>query len=64
MRQLLVAALCISTAELVDDDGNSAVGEEKMAAKVNKRSNYRKAKPVTPEVPATTSDDFLPQGKV
>jgi len=59
MRQLLVAALCIANSELVDDDGNSAVGEEKMAAKVNKRSNYRKAKPVTPEVPATTADEFL-----
>jgi hypothetical protein len=59
MRQLLVAALCIASTELVDDDGNSAVGEEKMAAKVNKRSNYRKTKPVTPEVQATAADDFL-----
>ena len=58
MRQLLVAALCIANSELVDDDGNSAVGEEKMAAK-SKRSNYRKAKPATPEVPVTAADDFL-----
>ena len=59
MRQLLVAALCSASTELVDDDGNSAVGEEKMAAKTNKRSNYRKAKPETPEVPVTAADEFL-----
>ena len=57
MRQLLVAALCIANSELVDDDGNSAVGEEKMAAK-SKRSNYRKTKPVTREAAVTTTDDF------
>ena len=58
MRQLLVAALCIASTELVDDDGNSAVGEEKMAAK-SKRSNYRKTKPVTREAAVTATDDFL-----
>ena len=61
MRQLLVAALCIATDE-PDDDGNSAVTGEKAPAKAtNKRSNYsRKPKQ---ETPATTADDFLPQGK-
>ena len=59
MRQLLVAALCIANSELVDDDGNSAVGEEKMAAKTtNKRSNYPK-KPQPREASATTAEDFL-----
>jgi len=58
MRQLLVAALCIANSELVDDDGNSAVGPEKMAAKTNKRSNYPK-KPQPREAAATTADDFL-----
>ena len=58
MRQLLVAALCIANSELVDDDGNSAVGPEKMAAKTNKRSNYPK-KPQPREAAATTAEDFL-----
>tara|TARA_R110000824_G_scaffold48078_1_gene135980 strand:- start:13777 stop:14334 length:558 start_codon:yes stop_codon:yes gene_type:complete len=55
----LAAICCLATEDSLDDDGNKAVGEENVAAKVNKRSNYRKAKPVTPEVPATTADEFL-----
>jgi len=55
----LAAICCLSTEDALDDDGNKAVGEENVAAKVNKRSNYRKTKPVTPEVPATAADDFL-----
>tara|TARA_R110002051_G_scaffold116922_2_gene190468 strand:- start:120 stop:680 length:561 start_codon:yes stop_codon:yes gene_type:complete len=41
MRSLLESALCIDSEEL-DDDGNRAVGEEKMSAKTSKRSNYKK----------------------
>ena len=55
----LAAICCLSTEDALDDDGNKAVGEENVAAKVNKRSNYRKAKPATPEVPVTAADDFL-----
>jgi len=41
MRSLLESALCIDSEE-PDDDGNKAVGKEKMAAKVGgKRSNYK-----------------------
>jgi hypothetical protein len=54
----LAAICCLSTEDSLDDDGNKAVGEEKVAAKVNKRSNYR-SKPSVPKVPATTADDFL-----
>jgi hypothetical protein len=57
MRALLESALCIDSEE-PDDDGNKAVGSEKMSAK-SKRSNYRKAKPAAPEVPATAADEFL-----
>jgi hypothetical protein len=55
----LAAICCLSTEDALDDDGNKAVGEENVAAKVNKRSNYRKAKPATPEVPVTAADEFL-----
>ena len=55
MRALLESALCIDSEE-PDDDGNKAVGSEKMAAKSNKRGNYRKAKPAAPEV---VESDFL-----
>jgi len=56
----LAAICCLSTEDSLDDDGNKAVGEEKVAAKVNKRSNYRKTKSIAQEVaPATTAEDFL-----
>ena len=54
----LASICCLATEDSLDDDGNKAVGEEKVAAKVNKRSNYR-SKPSVPKVPATTADDFL-----
>ena len=60
MRQLLVSALCIAPDE-PDDDGNSAVTGDTPAKATNKRSNYNR-KPKQ-ETPATTADDFLPQGK-
>ena len=57
-RYSLQAIACLATEDALDDDGNKAVGDENVAAKVNnKRSNYRKA---TPKVPAaTTVDEFL-----
>ena len=56
----LAAICCLATEDFLDDDGNKAVGEEKVAAKVNKRSNYRKTKSIAQEVaPATTAEDFL-----
>jgi len=55
----LASICCLATEDSLDDDGNKAVGEENVAAKVNKRSNYRKAKPVTREAAATTADEFL-----
>jgi len=55
----LAAICCLATEDFLDDDGNKAVGEENVAAKVNKRSNYRKTKPVTPEVPVTAAEEFL-----
>ena len=56
----LAAICCLSTKDSLDDDGNKAVGNKVVGEeKVNKRSNYRKAKPATPEVPATTADEFL-----
>ena len=54
----LAAICCLATEDSLDDDGNKAVGEENVAAK-SKRSNYRKAKPATPEAPVTTTQDFL-----
>ena len=61
-RYSLQAICCLATDE-PDDDGNKAVGDDNVAAKVNKRSNYRR-KPEPQKTPVTTSDDFLPQGKV
>ena len=56
----LASICCLATEDSLDDDGNKAVGEEKVAAKVNKRSNYRKTKSIAQEVaPATTADEFL-----
>jgi len=56
----LSSICCLATEDALDDDGNKAVGEEKVAAKVNKRSNYRKPKSIAQEVaPATTAEDFL-----
>jgi hypothetical protein len=55
----LAAICCLSTEDSLDDDGNKAVGEENVAAKVNRRGNYRKAKPSTPEVPVTAAEEFL-----
>ena len=56
----LASICCLATEDALDDDGNKAVGEEKVAAKVNKRSNYRKTKSIAQEVaPATTAEDFL-----
>jgi len=56
----LASICCLATEDSLDDDGNKAVGEEKVAAKVNKRSNYRKTKSIAQEVaPATTAEDFL-----
>ena len=56
----LSSICCLATEDALDDDGNKAVGEEKVAAKVNKRSNYRKTKSNEQEVaPATTADEFL-----
>ena len=58
MRSLLESALCIDSME-IDDDGNKAVGDEKMAAK-SKRSNYRKPKSIADEATkVTTSDNFI-----
>ena len=54
----LASICCLATEDSLDDDGNKAVGEEEVAAKVSKRSNYR-SKPSVPKVPATTADDFL-----
>jgi len=51
----LFALTCLACGEK-DDDGNKALGEERMAAK-SKRSNYNR-KPKQ-EAPATTADDFL-----
>ena len=53
-RYSLQSICCLATDE-PDDDANKAVGDDNVAAKVNKRSNYRKAKPATPEVPTTTT---------
>ena len=61
-RYSLQAICCLATDE-PDDDGNKAVGDDNVAAKVNKRSNYRR-KPEPQKTHVTTSDDFLPQGKV
>ena len=56
----LASICCLATEDSLDDDGNKAVGKEKVAAKVNKRSNYRKTKSIAQEVaPATTADEFL-----
>ena len=58
MRALLESALCIDSME-VDDDGNKALGEEKMAAK-SKRSNYRKPASIAEAATkVTTSDNFI-----
>ena len=40
-RYTLQSLVCCQTDE-PDDDGNSAVGDEKMKEKVGKRSNYKK----------------------
>ena len=37
----LASICCCSTEDSLDDDGNKAVGERNVAAKVNKRSNYK-----------------------
>jgi len=58
MRSLLESALCIDSEEL-DDDGNAAVGDEKMSAKTNKRSNYKKPAAKTRDEAVDVSSDFL-----
>ena len=56
----LAAICCLSTEDSLDDDGNKAVGEEKVAAKVNKRSNYRKPSSIADAATkVTTSDNFI-----
>ena len=56
----LAAICCLSTEDSLDDDGNKAVGEEKMAAKVSKRGNYRKPSSIAEEATkVTTSDNFI-----
>tara|TARA_R110002020_G_scaffold125199_3_gene282294 strand:+ start:39 stop:602 length:564 start_codon:yes stop_codon:yes gene_type:complete len=61
----LSSICCLSTEDSLDDDGNKAVGEEKVAAKVNKRSNYRKPASIAEAATKVTSaDQFLPEGKV
>tara|TARA_R110001583_G_scaffold181954_1_gene339506 strand:+ start:2026 stop:2565 length:540 start_codon:yes stop_codon:yes gene_type:complete len=55
-RYTLQSMVCLSTGE--DDDGNSAVGEEKMEAKVGRRRNTRIATPAKPQEELVT-DDFL-----
>ena len=37
----LASICCCSTEDSLDDDGNKAVGEVNVAAKVNKRTNYK-----------------------
>ena len=61
----LSSICCLSTEDSLDDDGNKAVGEENVAAKVNKRSNYRKPASIAEAATKVTSaDQFLPEGKV
>ena len=56
----LAAICCLSTEDSLDDDGNKAVGEEKVAAKVNKPGNYRKPSSIADEATkVTTSDNFI-----
>jgi hypothetical protein len=55
-RYTLQSMVCLATGE--DDDGNSAVGEEKMEAKVGRRRNTRIATPAKPQEELVT-DDFL-----
>ena len=56
----LSSICCLSTEDSLDDDGNKAVGEENVAAKVNKRSNYRKPASIAEAATkVTTSDNFI-----
>jgi hypothetical protein len=55
-RYTLQSMVCLATGE--DDDGNSAVGEAKMEAKVGGRRNTRIAAPAKPQKEPVT-DDFL-----